>query len=121
MNIQCYWGLPSISADDGAGVMTNHLGYWRGFVWGPLSILTFWSLQEYDHVPEVRQGRKMMVDQLSAMMRRVWSANRHVCENFTPHKGTEESSSHHAPIVVHDVDLLGEVLTSFQAAGAGAQ
>ena len=30
--MQCYWGLPSISADDGAGVMTNHLGYWLGFV-----------------------------------------------------------------------------------------
>jgi hypothetical protein len=45
-NDMCYWGLPSISADDGAGVMTNHLGYWRGFVWGPLSILTYWSLQE---------------------------------------------------------------------------
>jgi hypothetical protein len=56
-NDMCYWGLPSISADDSAGVLTNHLGYWRGFVWGPLSILTYWSLQEYDHVPEVHHGR----------------------------------------------------------------
>jgi len=39
----------------------------------------------------------------------------------TSARAGEESSSHHAPIVVHDVDLLGEVLTSFQAAGAGAQ
>ena len=91
----CYWGLPSISADDAAGVLKNDLGYWRGFVWGPLSILTYWSLQEYDHVVEVSHGRKMMVNQLAAMMRRVWSANRHVCENFTPHKGTDESPSHH--------------------------
>jgi hypothetical protein len=29
----------------------------------------------------------MMVKQLSAMLRRVWDSNRHVCENFTPHKG----------------------------------
>ena len=28
----CYWGLPSISADDPA---FPPLGYWRGFVWGP--------------------------------------------------------------------------------------
>ena len=26
----CFWGLPSISADDPAGVLTGHLGYWRG-------------------------------------------------------------------------------------------
>ena len=29
----CYWGLPSISADDAA---FPPLGYWRGFVWGPM-------------------------------------------------------------------------------------
>ena len=27
----CYWGLPSIAADDPA---FPPLGYWRGFVWG---------------------------------------------------------------------------------------
>ena len=31
-NDLCYWGLPSISADDAAGVLKNDLGYWRGFV-----------------------------------------------------------------------------------------
>lgn len=77
-NEMCYWGLPSISADDAAGVLKNDLGYWRGFVWGPLSILTFWSLQEYDHVPEVQHGRRMMVKQLSAMMQRVWNSHRHM-------------------------------------------
>ena len=83
----CYWGLPSISADDPAGVLEGDLGYWRGFVWGPLSILTYWSLQEYDHVPEVRQGREAMVKQLGRMQRKVWDSHRHICENFTPHKG----------------------------------
>ena len=24
-----------------------------------------------------------------------WTVHRHVCENFTPHKGTDESPSHH--------------------------
>ena len=29
----CYWGLPSISADDSA---YDAQGYWRGYVWGPM-------------------------------------------------------------------------------------
>ena len=31
-------------------------------------------VSRYDHVPEVRQGRQMMVKQLSTMQRRVWDA-----------------------------------------------
>merc|ERR1711985_209679 len=30
----CYWGLPSIEADDAA---FPKLGYWRGYVWGPMA------------------------------------------------------------------------------------
>ena len=37
----CWWGLPSISADDAA---FPALGYWRGFVWGPMALLTYWGL-----------------------------------------------------------------------------
>jgi hypothetical protein len=35
----CYWGLPSISADDPAFCTTIHNPscYWRGFVWGPMT------------------------------------------------------------------------------------
>ena len=29
----CYWGLPSIQASDPA---YPPLGYWRGYVWGPM-------------------------------------------------------------------------------------
>ena len=61
-----------------------------GFVWGPLSVLTYWSLQEYDHVAEISHGRKMMVKQLSTMQRHVWEAHRHVCENYTPHKNKND-------------------------------
>eukprot|EP00662_Eupelagonemidae_sp_cell21_P030743 gene30743-19120_t len=38
----CWWGLPSIAASDRAFPQS---GYWRGYVWGPLSILTYWGLQ----------------------------------------------------------------------------
>ena len=53
---ECYYGLPSISMDDPT---FPPLGYWRGYVWGPMAQLTYWSLQEYDHVPSVRQARKV--------------------------------------------------------------
>ena len=40
----------------------------------------------------MRHGRQMMSRQLSTMMARVWNANRHVCENFTPHKGIDKEA-----------------------------
>ena len=52
---ECYWGLPSIERSDPA---FPPLGYWRGYVWGPMAQLTYWSLQQYDHVPIVRTGRR---------------------------------------------------------------
>lgn len=80
---RCYWGLPSISADDKS---FPPLGYWRGYVWGPMAQLTYWSLQEYDHVPSVRSARKAMTKQLGAMMLNQWNLHAHICENFNPHK-----------------------------------
>ena len=50
-----YWGLPSIEASDPA---FPPLGYWRGYVWGPMAQLTYWSLSNYDHVPIVKQVRR---------------------------------------------------------------
>lgn len=50
----CYWGLPSIQASDPA---FPPLGYWRGYVWGPMAQLTYWSLQNYAHLPIVKQVR----------------------------------------------------------------
>ena len=39
---ECYWGLPSIQRGDPA---FPPLGYWRGYVWGPMAQLVYWSLQ----------------------------------------------------------------------------
>ena len=84
---RCYWGLPSISSDDPT---FPPLGYWRGYVWGPMAQLTYWSLQQYDHVPAVRSARKAMCKQMTAMMLNQWRLHAHICENFNPHKnGTE--------------------------------
>jgi glycogen debranching enzyme len=79
----CYWGLPSIEASDPA---YPKLGYWRGYIWGPQAQLTYWSLQNYDHVPAVRAGRKAMCKQLAGLMMSQWNEHRHICENYNPHK-----------------------------------
>ena len=42
----CWWGLPSINAADSS---YPPLGYWRGYVWGPMIQLVYWGLQQYDH------------------------------------------------------------------------
>jgi hypothetical protein len=84
---ECYWGLPSISADDPA---FPPLGYWRGYVWGPMAQLTYWGLQQYDHVPSVRAARKALCGQMTSMFLQQWNQHAHVCENFNPHKnGTD--------------------------------
>jgi len=83
----CYWGLPSIQKADPA---FPPLGYWRGYVWGPMAQLTYWSLQYYDHVPAVRSGRKALCKQMTAMMLSQWQTHRHICENFSPHKTADD-------------------------------
>ena len=82
---ECYWGLPSISMDDPT---FPPLGYWRGYVWGPMAQLTFWSLQEYDHVPSVRAARKAMCTQMTAMFLDQWRRHAHICESKPLPRGT---------------------------------
>ena len=85
---ECYWGLPSIAASDPA---YPPLGYWRGYVWGPMAQLTYWGLQRYDHVPAVRAGRKALCRQMLALMLSQWRAHRHICENYNPHRTADTS------------------------------
>jgi len=87
-NDTCYWGLPSIEASD---VAFPPLGYWRGYIWGPMAQLTHWSLQNYDHVPAVRKARKALVKQMGTLMMSQWNQHRHICENYNPHKTADTS------------------------------
>ena len=82
---ECYWGLPSISADDPA---FPALGYWRGFVWGPMAMLTYWGLDEYREVPSAAQARVSLSKQMNAMMLKQWNDHGYICENYGPHKNT---------------------------------
>lgn len=47
-----FFGVPV--ADDPA---FPALGYWRGFVWGPMAALVYWSLDEYSHLEIAQQVR----------------------------------------------------------------
>lgn len=79
----CYWGLPSIQASDAA---FPALGYWRGYVWGPMAQLTYWGLQNYDHVESARTVRTSLVKQMNEMMLNQWRSNGYICENYYPAK-----------------------------------
>ena len=89
---ECYWGLPSVSADDPAFPPG---GYWRSYVWGPMAQLVYWSLDNYDSDPLVHTAKAAMCKQLTAMFMNQWNMNRHVCENFNPHKNGTECTGNH--------------------------
>ena len=82
----CFWGLPSISADDPA---FPPLGYWRGYVWGPMAQLVYWALGEYAHVPAVAAAKAALAKQHGAMFLEQWRLHRNVCENYSPKQGAD--------------------------------
>jgi hypothetical protein len=85
----CYYGLPSIDRSDPA---FPKLGYWRGYVWGPMAQLTYWGLQNYRHVPEADTGRRALCSQMRTMMLEQWRNNGFICENYFPAKGHQGCS-----------------------------
>lgn len=117
---KCYWGLPSVSADDPTYMATGHWNYWRGRVWGPMAQIVFWSLQgtpEELILPPKRsrysnenrklmhaidsqgslsrtitKARKSLCAQMQALLMSQWETNRHICENYSPFKNATECS-----------------------------
>ena len=97
----CWWGLPSISADDPA---FPKLGYWRGYVWGPMAQLTYWSLEQESSIssrfptsPSInnyrmlaKKARKALSNQMGAMFLNMWRKHAHICENYSPHKDSKD-------------------------------
>ena len=63
--------------------------YWRGFVWGPMAMLTYWGLDEYNGVPAVAQAKQSLSKQMNAMMLKQWKDHGFICENYGPHKNTD--------------------------------
>lgn len=76
----CYWGVPSISADDEDYSGTT--GYWRGPAWMPQSFLVFLGLKRYAHLPAVQDAMAGLVRQQLDLVLSVWRPHHHVCENY---------------------------------------
>ena len=117
---KCYWGLPSVSADDPTYMATGQWNYWRGRVWGPMAQLVFWSLQgtaeefslqskrlryamesrKLKHAIDSKgslsrtmtKARKSLCAQMEALLMSQWETNRHICENYSPFKNATECS-----------------------------
>jgi hypothetical protein len=83
----CWWGLPSISADDPAFAK---LGYWRGYVWGPMAMITYWGLENYKHLPVVASAKKQLASQMTEMFLNMWHLKGRVCENYSPHRNATD-------------------------------
>ena len=107
----CYWGLPSIEASDPA---FQKLGYWRGYVWGPMAQLSYWGLKNYQS-QKVNQARKALVTQMKSLMLQGWRTKGRICENYYPAKGFEEVCSPGAMHFYHWGALNGFI--SLQEAG----
>lgn len=80
----CYWGVPSIAADDPMFLVPGGTSgiYWRGETWSPQVYLVFLGLQRYDHLPVVRAARQGLCLQQQDLLVSVWNTSHHVCENY---------------------------------------
>ena len=90
----CYWGLPSIQASDPA---FPRLGYWRGFVWGPMAQLVYWGLAnpKYKSSALIRRAKAALAKQMNALFLTYWLRKRHVCENYSPHRQELDCTGDH--------------------------
>ena len=82
----CYWGLPSVSASDAAFMQPQNYIYWRGLSWGPMALLTWWSLRAAVGLePGAEAGAAALAAQKGGHFLDMWQRNRHVCENYSPY------------------------------------
>lgn len=87
-NRTCYWGVPSISADDPDFLVPGGTSgiYWRGETWSPQAFLVYLCLQQYPHVSEARDAAAGLVKQQLDLMLSVWRSRHHVCENYPSYR-----------------------------------
>ena len=62
-----------------------------------MALLTYWGLANpvYANVPTVQAARKGLCSQMRSLFLSQWRANRHVCENFSPHKDAADCTGMH--------------------------
>jgi hypothetical protein len=98
-----FWGeylIPSISRDDPA--YPEQL-YWRGRIWGPMNLLTYFSLKKY---PSLAQACKDMAEKSVKLLMKEWLEHGHIHENYNCDTG-EGCDSPHSDAFYHWGGLLG--------------
>ncbi|MES2393872.1 MAG: trehalase family glycosidase [Acidobacteriota bacterium] len=83
LNTNEFWGqyvLPSIARNDPA---FKDQKYWRGRIWGPLNYLVYLGLRKYAS----RQVTDEFAQKSNELFQQVWTANRHVHENYNANTG----------------------------------
>jgi hypothetical protein len=78
LNPQEFWGewvVPSISRVDPG---FEDQKYWRGRVWGPMNMIIYWGLRNYD-LPE---ARRKLADASAHLLLKEWWQHKHVHENY---------------------------------------
>jgi hypothetical protein len=78
------FGMPSISRTSSAFADNS---YWRGRTWGPMNMLVYLGLREYQHLPTVRRAMADLARQSEATFLVEWIPNHRVMENFNSVNG----------------------------------
>jgi len=73
------FAIPSCSHSDPA---FQNQDYWRGRIWGPMNLLVYLGLRQYDRIPEARAARKALCLQSSNLLLGEWLTRGHVHENY---------------------------------------
>lgn len=84
------WMLPSCSRSDPAFIEQR---YWRGPIWGPMNMLVYMGLQNYD-LPEARRD---LAQKSAHVLLKEWREHRHIHENYNSMTGEGCSSPHSNP------------------------
>ena len=111
-SLSCYWGLPSVSADDPTYLIPKEFVYWRGYTWAPMAQIVYWSLQQQPQHYHLNtkennnssnnniatkiiktKARKALCQQMKDLMLDVWKSHRHVCENYYPNNNNNNDCS----------------------------
>jgi neutral trehalase len=74
------WVLPSISRRDPG---FDDQKYWRGRVWGPMNMIVYWGLRNYD-LPEARHK---LADASAHLLLKEWREHKHIHENYNSKTG----------------------------------
>jgi hypothetical protein len=67
--------IPSVARNDSA---FKDMDYWRGRIWGPMNLLIYWGMRNYNF-PEARAD---LAERSNTLLMKQWNVNGSICENY---------------------------------------